>query len=121
MTLKSEIIEMCLSFNNVYQDFPFKSKLNYSVIRHRSNKKIFALVYTKDDVTFVNLKAEPMMADLLKQMYKAVVPGYHMNKQHWISVILDGTIGDDEIKRFVSNSFDLTKPSVKQKRKNNTS
>ncbi len=111
MTLE-ELSEYCLNYNNVYKDFPFKKKQDYCVIRHRLNKKMFALIFIKDNNTWVNLKTEPELGYFLKQTYEAVVPAYHMNKEHWISVILDGSIDKNEIFSFVDNSYALTKPRV---------
>ena len=55
------------------------------------------------------MKVKPEMGYFLKQVYDAVVPAYHMNKEHWISVILNGSISDKEIKNFVTTSYNLTK------------
>ncbi len=116
MNSSAELIAYCLSFNNVYKDYPFASKKDYCVIRHTSNKKIFALIFNKDNKTWVNLKCQPMTGDFLRQAYKSVVPAYHMNKEHWISVILDNTIPHQEIINFINTSYDLTKPKIKAKK-----
>ncbi len=108
MTTEKQLLELCLSFENVYEDHPFRGKQNYCVVRHRSNKKIFALIYKKDDKIWVNLKCEPLLGDFLRRSHSAIIPAYHMNKVHWISVILDDTIPDAEIELFVSNSYSLT-------------
>lgn len=109
MTTQAEIINLCLSFAGTYKDYPFRSKMNYCVIRHSTNKKIFALIFEKEGNTWVNLKAEPMFGDFLRQIHKSIVPAFHMNKEHWISVILDDSISDYEIEDFVTNSYELTK------------
>ncbi len=118
MTKREQIIEMCLSFAGVYQDHPFRSASEHTVVRHGYNKKIFALIFNKDGKVWVNLKTDPMLGDFLRQMHEAIVPAYHMNKEHWISVILDDTIHDNEIFDLVSNSYELTKPKQKRKKIN---
>lgn len=115
MTEKEDIVQLCLAYNGVYQDFPFEKNTNYCVIRHMDNKKIFALIFEKDNKIWVNLKCEPMVGDLLRQSYESVVPAYHMNKEHWISVILDGILDNEQIETFVDNSYQLTRPKKKRK------
>ncbi len=116
MTSEEEIKKLCLSFNNTYKDYPFGKAQDHCVIRHIANKKIFALIFNKEGNTWVNLKCDPMFGDLLKQTHEAIVPAYHMNKEHWISVILNGSIPYEKIEQFVSDSYDLTKPKIKTKR-----
>ncbi|MGV8907220.1 MAG: MmcQ/YjbR family DNA-binding protein [Acetobacterium sp.] len=118
MKVWSDIVSLCLDFTNVYQDHPFQAN-NYTVVRHRGNKKIFALIFVRDEKVYVNLKCEPMLGNFLKQRYNAVLPAFHMNKEHWITVCLDDSIDRDMIEDLVTNSFELTKPSIKISRKNN--
>lgn len=116
MTSREDIINLCLDYSDAYLDYPFKKTGgDYCVVRHKANTKIFALIFTKDEKIWVNLKTDPIEGDFLKQVHASVLPGYHMNKQHWISVILDDTITDDEIASFVECSFRLTADKTKKK------
>lgn len=91
---------------------------SYAVYRHQSNRKWFCVVMTvskstlglgsKDAIDIVNLKCGRGMADLLWQE-DGIFPAYHMNKWHWVSVALDGSVQDEMIKELVSSSFELTK------------
>ncbi len=108
MTTQGEIINHCLTHMGAYEDHPFRINLDYCVVRHGSGGKVFALIFQKDGKPWVNLKVEPIMGDFLKQAYPAVVPAYHMNKTHWISVILDGSVPDADIHHWVTTSYDLT-------------
>lgn len=55
----------------------------------------------------INLKCDPEEAVLLREQYSAVVPGYHMNKKHWNTVVMDGSIGDKLLMQWIDNSYDL--------------
>ncbi len=83
-------------------DFPFDSET--MVIRVKG--KIFVLVPTSVSPCRANFKCDPDLAEILRQTYKAVTPGYHMNKRHWNTVIFDGTISDDEILEMVDHAYE---------------
>lgn len=109
MTTREDAIQACLSLPFVYEDYPFHDP-NWTVMRHRENQKLFAAIYQREGRIWMNLKAEPLAGDLWRQLYPAVVPAYHMNKKHWISVILDGSLDDGIIRRLIQDSFALTAP-----------
>lgn len=111
---KDEIIDYCLSYPNSYEDHPFGE--GWTVIRHNGNKKIFALIYNRDEHLCVNLKCEPERADFLRGLFKEVKPGYHMNKEHWNTLILDGELPEHAIHDMVKYSFELTKPKSKKRK-----
>ena len=69
--------------------------------------KMFALVAWEEDPLHVSLKCEPGQAMFLRDMYPAVRPGYHMNKTHWNTVTLDGTVPDEEVRAMIDDSYDL--------------
>ena len=69
--------------------------------------KMFALIAWQDDPLTVVLKADPVDAIILRRQYAAVKPGYHMNKQHWNTVTLDGSVPDAEVKRMIDDSYTL--------------
>jgi predicted DNA-binding protein (MmcQ/YjbR family) len=75
--------------------------------------KMFGLIGDGDPLA-VNLKCDPDEAVFLRQMYPAVQPGYHMNKRHWNTVTVDGTIPDDEILQMVDASYNLVVKSLKK-------
>ncbi|AKG37199.1 MmcQ/YjbR family DNA-binding protein [Paenibacillus durus] len=112
MTIE-EITEHCLSYPSSYEDHPFGD--GWTAMRHQGNKKIFALIYNHDGRLCVNLKCPPDHADFLRKAFEEVKPGYHMNKEHWNTVILDGDLPEDEIHDMVHHSFELTKPKRSKK------
>ena len=97
----------CLRHTDVFEDYPFDDP-NWTCMRRKTNRKIFAAIFERDGKIWINLKAEPMRAEFWRAAYPAVLPGYHMNKRHWISVILDGSMSDDEILPLIEDSYELT-------------
>jgi len=85
------------------EEFPF----DMVTLVIKVSGKMFALVCTNDDPLRMNLKCDPDKAELLREYYPAIVPGYHMNKRHWNSLILDGSIPDEEILSMIDDSYDL--------------
>lgn len=77
--------------------------------------KMFALVSWQEDPLRVNLKCDPEEALALRKIYTSVIPGYHMNKRHWNTVILDDNIPDDEVFRMIDASYQLVVKSLTKK------
>lgn len=110
MTTREEALEYGLSLADTYQDAPF-SDLNWQLVRYKGNKKAFLWTYEKDGYINLNVKTDPDKAFFWRQTYKAVVPGYHQNKQHWNTIILDGSIPESDIKIMIAESYDLVSDS----------
>lgn len=108
----NEIIKHCLSYPDSFEDHPFGE--GWTAIRHRENKKIFALIFNLNGHLCVNLKCDPDYAGTLRNTFADVQPGYHMNKDHWNTVILDGDLPKAEIYDMVKHSFEITKPKSKK-------
>lgn len=114
MLTRKEVLEACLRLPDSFEDYPFDDP-NWTVVRHKTNLKIFALIFERDGKIWINLKAEPLKADFWRDAYPAVIPGYHMNKRHWISVILDGSMTDEDILPLIEDSYLLTGPKIKKR------
>lgn len=106
MLTKQEAISACKSFQNVFEDYPFDE--NWAVMRHIENKKSFAFIFERKGQIWINVKAEPMACEFWCNVYASIVPAYHMNKQHWISIILDGSINNNEIHNLIAESYHIT-------------
>ena len=106
MMEKEEVILFGLSFDGTYKDAPFRDD-NWQLVRVKENKKAFLWVYERDGFVNINVKVSPEWRDLFRKTYKSVIPGYHQNKEHWNTVILDGSIPDEEIKRMIAESYDI--------------
>lgn len=107
MRTRGEAIDFCLSLENTYEDYPFDE--NWTVIRHRDNRKMFAAIYEHRGNIWINVKCDPNLSYMWRNAFEAVVPAYHMNKYHWNSIILDGTVPVDDVKNMIFDSFELTK------------
>ena len=79
--------------------------------------KMFALLALDEVPTAVNLKSDPDRALELRDRYEQVQPGYHMNKKHWNTVVLDGVIPDDEVREMIDHSYDLVIRSLPKKKR----
>ena len=106
MKTREEALTYGMSFPDTYQEAPFHDP-NWQLVRVKKSKKAFLWTYEKDGYININLKVDAEWRDLWRKTYKAVLPAYHQNKEHWNTVILDGSIPDDVIKRMIAESYDL--------------
>jgi len=112
---RRELIDFCLTFPAAYEDYPFDDIADgdaWTVMRHRANRKSFALIYERHGKLCVNLKCEPLEADLLRQAFEDVMPAYHMNKVHWNTVALGGDVPVKRLKRMIGRSYELIRPKA---------
>jgi len=94
--------EYCISKRDVTEGFPFGD----DTLVFKTRGRIFALVNLEGDLT-VNLKCDPGLAIELRERYSSVTPGYHMNKKHWNTVYIDGSVPDKEVLSWIDHSYDL--------------
>ena len=94
----------CLDKQGAMECFPFDEE----TLVFKVDEKIFALTSLDGELS-INLKCDPAFAIELREKYSAVTPGYHMNKKHWNTVIIDGTIPDNEIFSWIDHSYSLVK------------
>lgn len=97
-----ELREYCISRANATESFPFGD----DTLVFKVNGRIFALANLDGEPT-VNLKCDPSLALELRERYASVIPGYHMNKKHWNTVILDGSIPDRLVLEWIDLSYNL--------------
>ncbi len=105
-----ELREYCLAKKGVTESFPFDE----STLVFKVSGKMFALTDLVDAFS-INLKCDPEKAIELREQFPCVVPGYHMNKQHWNSVFIDGSVNDKLLKEWIDNSYDLIVKSLTKK------
>ena len=110
MKTREEVLAYGLTFADTYVDTPF-SDTNWQLVRVKQSKKAFLWTYEKDGFLNLNVKADPEWRDFWRNTYEAVVPGYHQNKEHWNTIILDGSIPDEDVKRMIAESYDLVTDS----------
>ncbi|MBH1940277.1 MmcQ/YjbR family DNA-binding protein [Mobilitalea sibirica] len=116
MQTRKSVVEYCLTFPKVYEDYPFHDD-NWTVMRCLGNKKAFAFIYERQDRIWINIKCNPAWIDFWRTAYESIIPAYHMNKRYWNTIILDGSVLETDIKRMISESYDIVKPKSKVKRK----
>ena len=106
MTTREEVIAYGLSFPDTYSDAPFHDS-NWILVRNKKNKKAFLWTYEYQGELRINIKVNPEWRDVWRSIYEAVLPGYHQNKKHWNTVILNGTVPRKELERMIAESYDL--------------
>lgn len=110
MKTREEALEYGLSFPDTYQEAPFHD-CNWQLVRVKRSKKAFLWTYEMDGILHLNVKTSPQWRDFWRSTFPSVVPGYHQNKEHWNTIILDGTIPDKDIKRMIAESYDIVTDS----------
>ncbi len=94
--------EYCLSKKNVTESFPFGD----DTLVFKAAGKIFVLANLDGDLS-LNLKCDPALAIELRERFTSVIPGYHMNKKHWNTVFIDGSIPDKDVLSWIDHSYNL--------------
>ncbi len=92
-----------LSMPNAKLDYPFGE----DVAVYKVKDKMFALIQEKKKPVQLSLKCDPLLAETLRERYESVLPGYHLNKKHWNTIILAGQLSWEEIKDLIRHSYDL--------------
>lgn len=106
METREEALAYGLSFPDTYMEAPFHD-LNWQLVRVKGSKKAFLWVYERNGFINLNVKVNPEWRDFWRNTYKSVTAGYHQNKEHWNTIILDGTIPDADIRRMIAESYDM--------------
>ncbi len=106
---RKEIEEYILSFPNTWLDFPFGEQTSVYKIGHKETGegKMFALIADDSKPLKVSLKCDPNLAEVLREKYESVVPGYHLNKKHWNTITCSGQLDDEEFKDLIRHSYNL--------------
>lgn len=106
MKTREEALEYGLSFKDTYQEAPFHDD-NWQLVRVKGSRKAFLWTYERNGYINLNVKADPGWRDFWRSTYKSVIAGWHQNKDHWNTIILDGTIPDKDVKRMIKESYEL--------------
>ena len=95
--------DYCLSMPNAVREYPFGE----GVAVYKVQDKMFALMTEGKEPVNLSLKCDPLLATTLRERYESVLPGYHLNKKHWITLILTGQLNWDEVQDFIRLSYNL--------------
>jgi predicted DNA-binding protein (MmcQ/YjbR family) len=103
-----EVRAACTAQGGALEAYPFGP--NTAV--YKVGGKMFALVPREAEPPRISLKCDPEWSEVLRTAYAAVVPGYHLNKKHWNTIVLDGSIPDDEVEELIGHSYELVVDSL---------
>lgn len=109
MKTHKEVEKYLLSFDDAWLDFPFGESPSVYKVGHGKEEKMFALIANDSNPLRVSLKCDPLLAEVLREHYETVLPGYHLNKKHWNTIILTGQVPEDELKSLIIQSYNLAK------------
>ena len=122
----NKILEYSLNLQNTGADHPFEEDFVTTVLRHTDTGKWFGLLMTvtrnkvgldgDGQIGVLNLKCDMEDSLIVREMFDAIIPAYHMNKNHWISVILNGTVPPDVVETLIDRSYELTAKKTKSKK-----
>jgi len=99
--------EYILSMPNAVLDYPFGE----GVAVYKVHDKMFALISEGKEPVNLSLKCDPQLAETLREKYMTVMPGYHLNKKHWNTIVLSGELPWEEVQALIRHSYDLIAPA----------
>lgn len=128
-TMREKVTEYIRETYSVEPDYPFKGLPECPVFRHASTRKWFGLIMEvprrrlglcgDEAVSILDIKCPPMLAGSLR-MQEGILPAYHMNKDSWITVLLDGSVPEETVFPLIDLSFELTRKAVRRKKQDPT-
>lgn len=104
-----ELEQVLLGYDNTFLDFPFGEDVYVYKVGDKEAKegKIFAIIAGGSKPVRISLKCDPQLAESLRETYESVMPGYHLNKKHWNTIVCSGQLGQDELLDLVRLSYRL--------------
>ena len=113
MQTREEALAFALYFPDTYQDAPFHDD-NWQLVRVKGSKKAFLWTYERNGYMNLNVKVDPEWRDYWRDAFESVVPGWHQNREHWNTIILDGSVPDDAVREMIAESYRLVTDSPSQ-------
>lgn len=101
MISHKEVEQYVLSMPNARLDYPFGKE----VAVYKTGDKMFALIAEKSNPVRISLKCDPKLAQMLREKYESVMPGYHLNKKHWNTIVLSGQLAWPEVQDLIRHSY----------------
>ncbi len=101
----------CLSKAGAVKEYPFDKYVSV----YKVGAKMFALKKDAEEPLRINLKCDPLYALELRSIYKSVIPGYHMNKKHWNTVVCNGEVDDASLESWIDDSYELVFKTLTRK------
>ena len=126
---RNDILKFAEKQYGTKPEYLWMSAPNYAVLRHEDNRKWYAIIMNvprnrlglsgESEIDILDIKVDPVISGSLLAR-EGIIPGYHMNKGHWITVFLDGTVDKETIYFLLEMSFDITAKKKTKKQKNGT-
>lgn len=102
-----ELEKYLLSKPNSFLDYPFGEEVAVYKVGQKDDAKMFALIQEGSEPVRISLKCDPVLAQQLRDEYESVMPGYHLNKKHWNTIIVTGQLDDDYLLSLIDLSYQL--------------
>ena len=102
----AELRDWCLAMPGAEETFPFSEGVSV----FKAFGKMFALTSLEREPLAVSVKCDPDLGERLRASYDAIVPGYHLNKRHWITITVNAGVADDDVRDLIEDSYDLVRP-----------
>lgn len=106
---QAELNDLLLTYPGAWLDYPFGEDAAVYKIGEGKDAKMFAIIAEASKPVRISLKCDPQLAEVLREKYETVLPGYHLNKKHWNTIICSGQVPEDELKDLVRLSYELVK------------
>lgn len=110
MRTREEVLAFALSFPDTYQDAPFHDD-NWQLVRVKGSRKAFVWTYERNGYMNLNVKVAPEWRDYWRDAFESVLLGWHQNREHWNTIILDGSVPDDAVREMIAESYRLVTDS----------
>lgn len=107
-----ELEEFLLGFANTWLEYPFGPEHAVYKVGTPEKNKLFAIIQEGSDPVRISLKCDPLLAQNLREKYESVLPGYHLNKKHWNTIICSGQLSRDEVFDLARLSYNLVSESL---------
>lgn len=101
------IEKFILALPEVRLDYPFGENTAVYKVGLPASGKMFALIKEKSDPLNISLKCDPKLAEVLREKYETIMPGYHLNKKHWNTIVLTGQLPLEDVQALIRHSYDL--------------
>jgi len=108
MYTADQLKALCLDQPSAAETFPFSAELSVFKVAG----KVFALTALGESPLKISLKSVPEVATRLRGAYPAITAGYHLNKQHWNTVLIDGSVPDELVREMIEDSYDLVRAKL---------
>ncbi|MBC7554494.1 MAG: MmcQ/YjbR family DNA-binding protein [Taibaiella sp.] len=105
-----EIREYAITMEGVSEGFPFGE----GTLVFKVNEKVFLLLSLDSSPLQFNVKCDPELAIALRDEYECILPGYHMNKKHWNTIVMDNALSSAQVKEFILHSYELVQSKKKK-------